>query len=228
MAVARLVTPQPPGIHKGGFRTPVIRTSSSVPHQRREPVATGANSVEQGITGTLIDAEALAARAREIGAAIDRDYAGCEPVLVVVLQGALIFAADLMRGIGSHVQLGSVAISSYPTGTRATQPPSLTADLQLEITGRDVILVEDIVDSGRTIRALLDHLAERQPASICVASCLDKPARRKVEVPLRYVGFEVPPVFVVGYGLDYSGRYRNLPYVAVLGEGVAEEMRGAD
>jgi hypoxanthine phosphoribosyltransferase len=172
--------------------------------------------VERGVARRLIGAGALATRARELGAAIDQDFAGREPILVSVLQGALVFTADLMRGIRGHVQLTCAGMSSYPAGTERSGEPVLTADIQTEITGRDVIVVEDIVDTGHTVRALLDHLQMRAPASLAVATCLSKPARREVEVPLRYVGFEVPPLFVVGYGLDWSGCYRNLPYVGVL------------
>ena len=176
--------------------------------------------LDEDISEVLIPAEALAGRVRELGAAIDRDFAGQEPVLVTVLQGALVFAADLMRNIEHHLFLGSVLVSSYPAGTRRAGKPRLAADLQLRIAGRHVILVEDIVDSGHTVRTLLDRLQRRGPASLSVATCLDKPSGREVAVPLRYVGFEVPAKFVVGYGLDHSGRYRNLPYIGVLRDDV--------
>jgi hypoxanthine phosphoribosyltransferase len=175
----------------------------------------------QELLRPLIDAAALASRSALLGAAIDRDYAGRVPVLIVVLQGALVFAADLMRRIQGHIELASIALSSYPMGTERSREPLLTSDLHVDIAGRDVIIIEDIVDTGHTLHLLLNHLQSRRPASLSVATCLNKPARREVDVPLRYVGFEVPPEFVVGYGLDCSGRYRNLPYVAVLAEGEA-------
>jgi hypoxanthine phosphoribosyltransferase len=164
----------------------------------------------------LIDADALAARVAALGEQISRDYAGRQPLLVVVMHGALIFAADLMRRIRCHIDLACVAISSYPQGTERLLQPRFLNGVDVDVRGRDVIVVEDIVDTGRTISALLSHLQGLSPASVAVATCLDKPSQRKVEVPLRYVGFEVPSVFVVGYGLDYGGRYRNLPYVADL------------
>ena len=178
-------------------------------------VANLVRPIAEEVAEVLIPAAAIAERVREIGAEIDRDFGGQEPVLVTVLQGALVFAADLMRNIQHHVQLGSILISSYPTGTRR-RAPRLLADLQVDIAGRHVILVEDIVDSGCTVRALLQRLDLRGPASLSVAALLDKPAGREVEVPLRYVGFQAPDAFVVGYGLDHSGRYRNLPHIGML------------
>lgn len=171
--------------------------------------------IAEEIAEILIPAAAIAERVKELGAAIDRDFAGQEPVLVTVLQGALVFAADLMRSIQHHVQLGSILISSYPAGTER-RVPRLLADLQIDIAGRHVILVEDIVDSGYTVQALLHRLEQRGPASLSVAAFLHKPSGRQVEVPMRYVGFEAPAAFVVGYGLDHSGRYRNLPHIGIL------------
>ncbi len=138
------------------------------------------------------------------------------PLLLVVMHGALVFAADLMRNIQSHMELCSVSVSSYPNGTEPSHEPRLQHSLDIDVRGRDVIIVEDIVDTGFTLALLLDQLRSRSPASVAVATCLDKPARRQAEVPLRYVGFQIPPVFVVGYGLDLDGRYRNLPYIASL------------
>jgi hypoxanthine phosphoribosyltransferase len=174
------------------------------------------------VADSLISAEALSRRARELGAQIDRDFSGREPVLISVLQGAMVFTADLIRAIEGHVQLGSIGMSSYPTGTKREEIPVFTTELNVAVSGRDVVIVEDIVDTGHTLRMILDRLQRDRPASLAVATCLSKPSRRQVEVPLRYVGFEVPSVFVVGYGLDYSGRYRNLPYVGVLNESLEE------
>jgi hypoxanthine phosphoribosyltransferase len=181
---------------------------SNAPPNYERPIA-------DDIAEILIPAEAIAGRVRELGAAIDSDFAGQEPVLVTVLHGALVFAADLMRSIEHHVQLGSILVSSYPTGTRR-RAPRLLADLQVDIAGRHVILVEDIVDSGYTLRALLQRLERRGPASLSVAAFLSKRSGREVEAPIRYLGFEAPAAFVVGYGLDHSGRYRNLPHIGIL------------
>jgi hypoxanthine phosphoribosyltransferase len=170
------------------------------------------------LASPLVSADALSRRAMELGASIDRDFADREPVLVAVLQGALIFTADLMRAIRGHVQLACIGVSSYPLGTQREQIPVFTTDLNVDIRGRDVLVIEDIVDTGHTLRLILQRLQKESPASLSVATCLDKRVRREVDVPLRYIGFEVPPLFVVGYGLDYSGRYRNLPYVGVLSE----------
>ncbi|MGI8550517.1 MAG: hypoxanthine phosphoribosyltransferase [Dehalococcoidia bacterium] len=182
-----------------------------------------ARAMDEDIAEVLISAEALKRRVKEIGAAIDRDFFGQEPVLVTILQGALVFAADLMRSIQQHLQLSSILVSSYPFGKQRAPEPQIVADLQIDIQGRHVILVEDIVDSGNTLRVLLDRLQQRNPASLSVATLLDKPSGRETSVPLRYIGFEVPAAFVVGYGLDYSGRYRNLPYIGALrGERIHE------
>lgn len=174
------------------------------------------------LAAPLIPAETLHQRAIELGAQIDRDFLGREPLLISVLQGAMVFTADLIRAIAGHVQLGSIGTSSYPTGTKREEVPVFTTDFNIDVSGKDVVIVEDIVDTGHTVRMILDRLQNDGPASLTVATCLSKPSRRLVEVPLRYVGFEVPPVFVVGYGLDYSGRYRNLPYVGVLSESTEE------
>ena len=171
----------------------------------------------------LITAETLNQRAKELGAQIDRDFFGREPVLISVLQGAMVFTADLIRSIEGHVQLGSIGMSSYPTGTTREEVPVFTTSLSVDVRGRDVVIVEDIVDTGHTVRMILDRLQGDGAASLTVATCLSKPSRRQIDVPVRYVGFEVPPVFVVGYGLDYGGRYRNLPYVGVLSETIEEE-----
>jgi hypoxanthine phosphoribosyltransferase len=171
---------------------------------------------EHGLAGTLIGAERLAVRAGELGAEIASDFHGREPVMVTVLQGALVFSADLIRHMTCHLELASIALSSYPFGSRRLDAPEVISDIDAEIIGRDVVIVEDIVDTGHTIRHVLDMLQARSPASMCVATCLSKPSRREVHVPLRYVGFEIPDLFVVGYGLDWSERYRNLPFVATL------------
>ena len=168
---------------------------------------------ENSIGKMLLSADTIRERVREIGAEITRDYAGKRPVLVGVLNGALIFMADLMREIDLPLEAYMMAVSSY-NGYESTGTVEIIKPLDADITGLDVILVEDIVDTGITLRRLLELLQAENPASLEVCAFLDKNSRRQVEVPIRYVGFEIPDEFVVGYGLDYNQRYRNLPYLA--------------
>ena len=169
-----------------------------------------------GIKRILIPAEDLTARVTELGRQIRADYAGRTPVLVGVLKGAVVFLADLMRAIEAPCECDFIAVSSYGASTRSSGVVELTKDLSMPIDGREVLIVEDIVDTGRTLTYLLRNLETRQPASVRVCVLLDKEARREVPVSLDYVGFTIPDEFVVGYGLDYAGLYRNLTYVAVL------------
>jgi hypoxanthine phosphoribosyltransferase len=164
----------------------------------------------------LISADEIAARVTELGASIRRDYTGRSPILVGVLKGAVVFAADLVRAMSIPVDLDFMAVSSYASGTRSSGVVRLTADLSVSIEGRDVIVVEDIVDSGRTISYLRRNLATRHPRSLALCVLLDKIARREVTVNVDYVGFVIPDEFVVGYGLDHEGLYRNLRDIAVL------------
>jgi hypoxanthine phosphoribosyltransferase len=165
----------------------------------------------------LIPREELADRVAALGAAITRDYAGRSPLLVGVLKGATIFLADLARRIDLPVALDFIGVSSYGPATRSSGAVRLTADLALSIEGRDVILVEDIVDSGRTLAYLRRNLGTRRPRSLAACTLLDKVQRREVEVAVDYVGFVVPDRFVVGYGFDHGERYRGLPDIHVLG-----------
>jgi hypoxanthine phosphoribosyltransferase len=167
----------------------------------------------------LISSEEISARVAELGEAIGRDYVGRAPVLVAVLKGALIFVADLIRVIPLPVSLDFMSVSSYGSGTRSSGVVRLTADLSLSIEARDVIIVEDILDSGRTISYLRRNLATRHPRSLALCALLDKVARREVDVTVDYVGFVIPDEFVVGYGLDHDGLHRNLRDVAVLEHG---------
>ncbi len=169
-----------------------------------------------GIKRILIPTEDLTARVTELGRRIRADYAGRTPVLVGVLKGAVVFLADLMRAIEAPCECDFIALSSYGASTRSSGVVELTKDLSMPIDGREVLIVEDIVDTGRTLAYLLRNLETRQPASVRVCVLLDKEARREVPVSLDYVGFTIPDEFVVGYGLDYAGLYRNLTYVAVL------------
>ena len=172
---------------------------------------------------TLITEEAIQLRVNALGAEIAHDYAGARPVLVGVLNGALVFMADLMRAIDLPLEYYAVAASSY-TGTESTGSVEIIKPLDADVSGRDVIVVEDIVDTGLTLDRLLQDLRAAQPASIAVCTLLNKPSRRVVDVSIKYVGFEIPNEFVVGYGLDYNQQYRNLPYVATL----APEQDGQD
>jgi hypoxanthine phosphoribosyltransferase len=168
---------------------------------------------------TLIDSARLHGRVSELGAEISRDYAGRDLVLVGVLKGALIFMADLMRSLEVPCEIDLMAVSSYGSATDSSGVVRILKDLDTSINGRDVLIVEDIVDSGLTLQYLLRNLRARDPASIEVCALLTKPERRRVETPIRYVGFEIPNRFVIGYGLDHGQRHRNLDYVAVLERG---------
>jgi hypoxanthine phosphoribosyltransferase len=164
----------------------------------------------------LIAHQEVAARVAELGLAIRRDYAGRFPLFVGVLKGALVFAADLVRAAGLPSSLDFMGVSSYGGGARSSGVVRLTADLSVSIEGRDVIIVEDIIDTGHTIAYLRRNLATRRPRSLAFCVLLDKVARREVDVTVDYVGFAIPDEFVVGYGLDHDGYYRNLRDVAVL------------
>ncbi len=160
--------------------------------------------------------EDLRRRVAELGEQISHDYAGRSLLLVGVLKGAVFFLSDLMRYIDIPVEVDFMAVASYGSATDSSGVVRILKDLDAAIEGRDVLIVEDIVDSGLTLQYLLRNLGSRNPRSLEVCALLTKPARRKVELPSRYVGFEIPDRFVVGYGLDYVEQYRNLPFVAVL------------
>ena len=172
--------------------------------------------VEQGVGEVLIEEDALQARIRELGREISADYAGRELLLVGVLKGAVFFMADLMRSLTVPCEIDFMAISSYGAATDSSGVVRILKDLDINIDGRDVLVVEDIIDSGLTLSYLVRNLEAREPASLEVCALLTKPERREVEVPVRYIGFEIPNRFVIGYGLDFAERYRNLPYVGVL------------
>lgn len=177
--------------------------------------------MNQDIERILITEEELQAHVAEIGAQISRDYAGKDPIFVGVLKGCFIFMADLMRHVTVDCAMDFMAVSSYQ-GTTSTGAVKITKDLSEIIEGRHLILVEDILDSGVTLNYLKNYLTVRRPASIAVATLMDKPARRKAEIYADYSCFEVPDAFVVGYGLDYNERYRNLPYIGILKSEVYE------
>ena len=179
--------------------------------------------LEQDIERVLFTEAQLKNRVAEIAAQIDADYAGKEPMLISVLRGSFIFMADLVRSISLPCKLDFMAVSSYGAGTSSSGQVRITKDLSESIEGRDVIVVEDILDSGNTLSYLLKLLQARHPASIRLCTLLDKPSRRTKPVEADYVGFPVEDLFVVGYGLDFAEKYRNLPYIGILKPCVYEE-----
>ena len=164
----------------------------------------------------LVQRDELAHRVRELAEEVSRDYAGRELLLVCVLKGAVFFLSDLMRHLDVSCELDFMAVSSYGSSTDSSGVVRILKDLDAPIGGRDVLIVEDIVDSGLTLSYLFRMLRAREPATLEVCALLTKPERREVDLPIRYVGFEIPNRFAIGYGLDHAERYRNLPYVAVL------------
>jgi hypoxanthine phosphoribosyltransferase len=180
--------------------------------------------LERAVTQVLIDEDRLRQRVDELGEEISADYTGRDLLLIGVLKGAVFFMADLMRRLTIPCEIDFMAISSYAGATESSGVVRILKDLDINIEGRDVLVVEDIIDSGLTLSYLMRNLDAREPSSLEVCSLLTKPARREIDVPVRYVGFEIPNAFVVGYGLDFGERYRNLPYVAVLDEQLLEEL----
>ena len=168
----------------------------------------------------LYTEEELRRRVKELGSQITADYAGRAPLLISVLRGSYIFMADLTRSINLDVTVDFMAVSSYGAGTVSSGQVEIKKDLSDSIEGKDLIIVEDILDSGNTLYYLLDVLRARKPASIRICTLMDKPERRKKPIKADYVGFTIPDAFIVGYGLDYDEKYRNLPYVGVLKAGV--------
>ena len=164
----------------------------------------------------LISEEQIRTRIKELGAEITREYAGRNPLLIGVLKGACFFLSDLMRAIDTRVGIEFMAISSYGSSTRTSGEVRIMKDLDVPIEGRDILVVEDIVDTGLTLSYLLSNLESRGAASVKLAALLDKFERRQKEVKIDYLGFKIPDEFVVGYGLDFAERYRNLPFIAVL------------
>ena len=174
------------------------------------------SAYEPDIEKVLISTEEIEAALAAMGEQITKDYTGKSLLLVGVLKGAFVVMADLARHIALPLEFDFMAVSSYGAATKTSGVVRILKDLDHDLDGLDVLLVEDIVDSGLTLKYLLKNLAARKPASLEVAALLRKTGLQKVPLDLRYVGFEIPPEFVVGYGLDYAERYRNLPYVATL------------
>ena len=173
---------------------------------------------DDAIGDILVKPDELQNRVSELAAEISRDYAGRDLVLIGVLKGAVFFLSDLMRRLEVPCEVDFMAVASYGSATKSSGVVRILKDLDAVIEGRDVLIVEDIVDSGLTLQYLLRNLGARNPRTLEVCALLTKPERRKVELPTRYVGFEIPDRFVIGYGLDHGERYRNLPYVAALKE----------
>src|SRR4051812_19570705 len=167
----------------------------------------------------LVQPDDLRSRVRELGAQISADYDGKDLLLVGVLKGAIFFLSDLMRHIDIPVEVDFMAVASYGSQTDSSGVVRILKDLDAPIEGRDVLIVEDIIDSGLTLQYLMRNLEARGPASLEVCALLTKPTRRKVDLPARYIGFEIPDRFAIGYGLDHGERFRNLPFVAALNEG---------
>lgn len=170
----------------------------------------------KNIGRVLIDEETLNKRVEELGAEITRDYQGKDLLIVGILKGAVVFMSDLAKKIELPLAMDFMAVSSYGASTKSSGVVRILKDLDAEIEGKDVLIVEDIIDTGLTLHYLYENLLSRKPNSLKICCCFDKPSRREVPVEIDYIGFEIPDEFVVGYGLDYAERYRNLPYVSVL------------
>jgi hypoxanthine phosphoribosyltransferase len=172
--------------------------------------------IDPDVEEVLLGSEQVQARVAELGAQLAADYAGRDPVLVSVLKGSIIFLADLVRAMPIPLSIDLMEVSSYGASTESSGQVRILKDLSTSIAGREVIVVEDIIDTGLTLNYLLRYLHDKGPASIRICCLLDKPARRLAEIEIDYRGFTIPDRFVIGYGLDYGERYRNLPYIGVL------------
>ena len=172
--------------------------------------------IDPDVEEVLLSSEQVQARVAELGAQLSNDYAGRDPVLVSVLKGSIIFLADLVRAMPIPLSIDLMEVSSYGASTESSGQVRILKDLSTSIAGREVVVVEDIIDTGLTLNYLLRYLHDKGPASIRICCLLDKPARRLAEIEIEYRGFTIPDRFVIGYGLDYGERYRNLPYIGVL------------
>lgn len=181
--------------------------------------------INHDIAEILITEDEIQAKVSQLGKEISEDYRGKDLLLVGVLKGAFMLMADLSRAVTIPCEFDFMAVSSYGSSTQTSGIVRIMKDLDLEITGRNVLIVEDIIDSGLTLSYLIRNLKARNPASLSVCALLSKPDVQKVELDVRYHGFAIPPVFVVGYGLDYAERYRNLPYVGTLKPAVYQDER---
>ena len=173
-------------------------------------------NMQQDVLRVLLSEEEIRAKCKEMGARISQEYKGKNLMLVTVLKGAVVFLADLMRAIDVPAEIDFMVVSSYGSGVKSSGVVKIVKDLDVPLAGKDLLIVEDILDSGLTLSYIKELLASRGPASIKIATLLDKPSRRKVDLVADYIGFSVPDEFVIGYGLDYDEKYRNLPFVGVL------------
>jgi hypoxanthine phosphoribosyltransferase len=200
-------------------RAAVAKVPQSIVNHRRPPLSSSvaaASEFNNTNLEPLFTAEQIQTRVAEMGAEIARDYAGRTPLLIGVLKGAYIFLSDLARAIDMRLGVEFMAISSYGSGTRSSGEVKIVKDLDVPVDGRDILIVEDIVDTGLTLSFLIGSLHQRGARSVKLAALLDKWERRERDVQIDYCGFKIPDAFVVGYGLDYAERYRNLPYIAVI------------
>lgn len=180
-------------------------------------------SMNDDIRAVLVSEQQLKDKVAQLGAQISQDYAGKDLVLVSILKGAVVFMADLMRAVTIPCSIDFMVVSSYGAGTTTTGLVKIIKDLDSDLSGKDVLIVEDILDTGVTLSNLVPMLKMRDPNSVRICAILDKPSRRRADIQADYIGFEVPDEFVVGYGLDYDEKYRNLPYVGVLKPSVYEK-----
>ena len=178
--------------------------------------------MEQMVEKILLTEEQISNRVAELGAEITQDYAGKEIMLICVLKGAAVFATDLMRAIKLPISINFMCLSSYGNATESSGRVQITKDLDLPVEGCHVIIAEDVIDSGNTLCFLTEYLKDKGAESVEICSIFDKPSRRKVDVTVKYTGFEVPDEFIIGYGLDYAENFRNLPYLGVLKREVYE------
>ncbi len=176
--------------------------------------------LEQDIKKILITEEEIVAKSKELGKILTQEYAGRNPILIGVLKGSIPFLAELIKHIDTHVELEFMIVSSYHGGTESSGRVNIIKDVDADVTGRDVIFVEDIIDTGRTLKDLRELFLQRQPASVKIVTLIDKPEGRIVDIEADYTGFVVPNEFLIGFGLDYAENYRNLPYIGILKEEV--------
>lgn len=179
--------------------------------------------IHKNVERVMLTEEQIQERTKALAAQLDRLYAGRKPIVVCILKGSVLFFADLIRNMSTPMEVDFMAVSSYGSGTVSTRELVIKKDLSVDIKGRDVLIVEDIIDSGNTLYCLKKMLITRQPASLNIVTLLDKPERREVPMEPDYTGFVIEDEFVIGYGLDYAEEYRNLPYVGILKRSVYEK-----
>ncbi len=174
--------------------------------------------MENDIKEVLIDEETLQSKIKEIGTQITKDYEGKDLLIVCVLKGAVMFVSDLIKQVKLPLEIDFMAVSSYGSSTKSSGVVRILKDLDKDIKGKDLLIVEDIIDSGLTLAYLIDYLKSREPNSVEICTLLDKKDGRKTDIEVKYLGFSIPDEFVIGYGLDYAEKYRNIPYISILKE----------